>query len=194
MFRFPRDEGKAGQVLETRDGSGHLFWKTLEPSTNELSSYGTVVGRSPIANIFADAAISFDMHSSMFPNRNMMLPVVGQTSSFTVLTKGDYEFNFYVCATNGNETTIPLEIGLFIGSQKANVGGTSPYIRQSNLAPQVGNCLTCSGNGFIYLEAGNVVSIRNVSATPIQFLDTESNDRGITSPAVTRVFTLKKLS
>jgi hypothetical protein len=135
----------------------------------------------------------FDLGGTVYPNSGITPPVAGGTT-FSIVTAGVYEFNFYVCAQNGNATTESLQIGLWRNGAQISAPNTEGYIFQSDLGSTAGNTLLCIGEGIAALNAADAITLVNITnsgTTSINFL---SAGGGVTTAGANRTLTLKRIA
>lgn len=133
--------------------------------------------------------VQFDQGGLVFPNAGLTPPAPNGTA-FTILTTGDYEYDFYFCGhVQANVGNTSVDLGIFVNGVSA---GTAHTFRSNfNLTgASADDELVCRGEGIIHLVAGDLVTIRVVSPAKGT---ASSNARGGDATA-NRTLSLKKLS
>ncbi len=157
-----------------------------------LLAYGYAVGQST-ATVVANAAIVFDLGGTVYPNAGITPPAPGGTT-FTILSTGIYEFNFYVCAQDGAATTQSIQIGLWRNGAQASSPNTQGYIFQSSLGSTAGNTQLCIGEGIISLTASDTITLNNITNSGTTSINFVSAGGGVTTAGANRTLTLKRIA
>jgi len=156
-------------------------------------AYGVAYGASATV-LGADAAVTFDLGASPYPNAGFTSVPAPGGSAFVVAATGDYEFDFYVTGTHAAMATVPLVMAVFINGAATTgttgnptgtefVGALNPTLQQ-----------TVVGHGILHLVAGQSVTLHNRTNT---VTDTVT----VTNPAATgadagsynRMFSLNRI-
>ena len=157
-----------------------------------ILGYAYAVGQSTTSTL-PNAPIVFDLGGTVYPNSGITPPVPGGTT-FSIVTTGVYEFNFYVCAQNGAADTESLQIGLWRNGAQISAPNPEGYIFQSDLGSTAPNTLLCIGEGIVALNATDAITLVNITnsgTTTINFL---SAGGGVTAAGANRTLTLKRLA
>jgi hypothetical protein len=132
--------------------------------------------------------VQFDQGGLVFPNAGLTPPAPNGTA-FTILTTGDYEYEFYFCGhvlTNTGNASVDL--GIFVNGASA---GTAHTFRSNFDSPGSANDeLVCRGEGILNLTAGDLVTLRFVA--PAKGLAVSNAVGG--DATANRTLSLKKLS
>jgi hypothetical protein len=154
-----------------------------------LAAYGHAVGIAEF-QLDPDIPVQFDLGGLVFPNSGITPPAPNGTS-FTILSSGDYEYNFYVAGHVLNSPDdVGIDIALFVNGATAGAAHTFRSDHQLNTTNE-NDTLVCRGQGLISLVAGNTVTIALVS--PTRVIVTAFSDPGVVQGA-NRTLSLKKLS
>jgi hypothetical protein len=153
-----------------------------------LPAYGHAVG---IQNyqINPGDPVQFDLGGLVFPNVGITVPAPNGTA-FSILTSGDYEYDFYVAAHVLNSPDdFGIDMTLYLNGVSAGPAHTfrSDHQRTTN----ENDTLVCRGQGLINLVAGTSVTL--VLESPTKLDATAFSDPGVVQGA-NRTLSLKKLS
>ena len=164
----------------TSDFAGNTNW-------GSTPIYGTAIGEDT-STTAAGGLIIFDIGGVIFPNSGFTSVPAAGGASFTVLTAGRYEFDFYVSANSGAGLTEVLELAI-------DINGTTSAQQtfRSCLGTSNGADMICTGTGYIDLHTSDVVSLRNVtnsSTTAIHYTNIPVNGVAGTN----RSFTLQQFA
>ena len=149
-YILPTSDGSVNQVLQTDGGvsTATLSWTT--PSAGGgLSSYGFAYDAEPIGQ-FVPGGADFNL------SNNGLLSGITHTaftSTITVSTTGTYEVNFTVNTNAGSGAAVAIA-----------VNGT---VDPSTVIPVQTNNSEVYGTSLLNLTAGDVLTLRNNSGTPI---------------------------
>lgn len=103
--------------------------------------------------------VQFDQGGLVFPNLGLMPPAPNGTA-FTILTTGDYEYEFYFSGQT-NTGNASVDLGIFVKGVSA---GTAHTFRSNFDSPGSANDeLVCRGEGIIHLVAGDLVTLHFVA-------------------------------
>lgn len=158
-------------------------------SPQGLAAYGYLVGIDD-DTILANADVTFGSGIGT----GLGFPILPGGSAFTLLSDGDYEFNFYVVGQHANGSTVSLEFGLF--GNGFPLGAAYEFrSNQGTGVDAINDIQVVRGQGIIHLVAGTAVSVRNRTGSgtgglPV-FLTAVApgGEQG-----ANRTFTMKKLS
>lgn len=156
-----------------------------------LPAYGFAVNVAS-TQVEADDDVPFSLGGTPFPNVGITVPVPGG-SSFTVLTAGDYEYDFYVAGRNPDTPdTTALEFAIFLDgvSQGPAHEFQSGHLASATLGDDV---MVCRGQGILSIGAGVVVTLRNRTGAGVQqvnLIDTPPGGEACANATLS----LKKLS
>ncbi len=154
-----------------------------------LAAYGYAVGIAEYQLDF-EIPVQFDLGGLVFPNSGITPPAPNGTS-FTILSSGDYEYDFYVAGHVLNSPdNVGIDIALFVNGVTAGSPHTFRSDHQLNTT-NANDTLVCRGQGIINLTAGSLVSIALRSQTRV--IATATSDGG-DGPSANRTLSLKKLS
>jgi hypothetical protein len=120
-----------------------------------LAAYGHAVGTAT-NTIDANVDVAFSQGGLAFPHTGIIPPAPGG-SVFTILTDGDYVYDFHVVGSHDNAATTSLEFALFLN-------GVSPgaaHEFRSNQQASAADVQIVWGHGIISIAAGTSVTIRN---------------------------------
>lgn len=159
-------------------------------SPNGLGSYGYAAGIEG-DTIAANADVDFDQGGLVFPHVGITPPSPGGTG-FTVLSDGDYEYEFYVVGGHNNADTTSMVFGIFLD-------GVSPgaaHEFRSNQQASAADIQVVRGEGIINIGAGTTVTLRNRTGSGTIAVDVSAGAPGPEPREVTanRTLSLKKLS
>jgi len=172
--------GPSGPTGSTGPGGA-----TGPTGTAGLAAYGYAVGTAD-STIASNTDVTFDEGGNAFPNVGITVPAPGGTS-FTILTTGDYEYNFYVVGQHDNAATTSMVFSLFVNGVQFQL---ATHTFRSNQGAGASDIQLVRGDGIIHLTAGDVVTLRNLTASAI--VVTALAPIGIA--ATNRTLSLKKLS
>jgi len=122
-----------------------------------LVAYGYAVGDAD-TTIAGNTDVTFNLGGAAFPNVGLTPPAPGGTT-FTILTDGDYEYNFYVAALNPSPTTTALEFAIFVDGSSA--GAAHEFRSNQQTSSSSDDTQVVCGQGIISLAAGDSVTLRN---------------------------------
>lgn len=122
-----------------------------------LAAYGFAVGDAD-TSIAGNVDVSFNLGGAAFPNVGLTPPAPGGTT-FTILSDGDYEYNFYVAALNPDSTTTALEFVLFLNGVSA--GAPHEFRSNQETSSSSDDTQVVRGQGIINLAAADSVTLRN---------------------------------
>lgn len=126
-----------------------------------ISTFGYAVNSADTV-VGADADVTFSKGGVIYPHAgfsNAQVPAAAGTS-FVIPTTGAYEFNYYVAGVPSTGTS--LEFELFKNGAKIDPGVTQPgYEFRSNFSATAGDVLVCRGQGFVQLNATDVITLHN---------------------------------
>lgn len=154
-----------------------------------LAAYGHAVGITEF-QLNPDIPVQFDLGGLVFPNSGIIPPAPNGTT-FTILTSGDYEYNFYVAGhVLDSPQDVGIDIALFVNGVTAGPAHTFRSDHQLNITNENAT-LVCRGQGLISLTAGTLVTMALVG--PTRVIVTAFSDPGVVQGA-NRTLSLKKLS
>jgi hypothetical protein len=133
--------------------------------------------------------VRFNLGGTGFPNVGITVPGPNGTA-FTILSSGDYEWEFYVAAHNlQNPDDNALDFAIAVNGVPQGPG----HAAQSNhqLTSGSDDVMVVRGNGIIALSAGNTVSLQNRTTSKLILAP---NAPGSALPCPNATLTLKKLS
>jgi len=104
----------------------------------------------------ANADVQFDQGGLSLPHVGITPPAPGG-DTFTVLSDGIYEYDFYVVGSHTDSSTTPLVFAIFLDGASQGV----EHAFQSNVQVSRTNLQVVRGEGLISIGAGAAVSLRN---------------------------------
>ena len=107
--------------------------------------------------------VAFDLGGRAFPNRGITPPLAGQMF-FTVLSDGDYEFDFHVLGQHVNAEDGGMDFAIYVNG----VSLGPAYTFHSNEGSDGNDVQLVTGSGIIGLRAGDVVTLVNESPFEVQ--------------------------
>ena len=185
------DRGRKGDDGDDGDtGATGPTGPTGASDAQGLAAYGHAVGiNSDTFN--ANVDVRFDQGGLIFPNIGITVPTPGGTA-FTILSTGDYEYDFYVAAHNPqNPGTTALTFAIFLNGGSA--GAAHEFRSNQQLAGATGDTMVVRGQGIIRLVAGTIVTLRNRSGAGTVKVEVDAAAPGGEQGA-NRTLSLKKLS
>jgi hypothetical protein len=107
--------------------------------------------------------VAFDLGGLVFPNVGLTPPAPNGTT-FTILSTGDYKYNFYFAAhVLVSPANVGLDLAIFVNGVSAGLAHTfrSDHDDTNNENSE----LVCQGDGILRLAASDLVTLRFVAPT-----------------------------